>query len=211
MNRERLMAAEAKFLARYPEGFASPQMLEIAKKHKVEKMKKMAQDSFAPGQFSSADQIAAALVKVVSQSSLVSVFEKPKFRDAVLSMNDAEKIHLAQGLHDFLHGDQARGFGQMTGLLEEYKIAKWPILTVAPIYLRPHEEVFIKPTTAKNIIAHFELTGLHYQAKPTYEFYRAYREQILLMKRTLSEPLQVDNAAFCGFLMMVIEETESRV
>ena len=133
MNRERLMAAEAKFLARYPEGFASPQMLEIAKKHKVEKMKKMAQDSFAPGQFGSADQIAASLVKVVSQSSLVSVFEKPKFRDAVLSMNDAEKIHLAQGLRDFLHGDQARGFGKMTGLLEEYKIAKWPILTVAPI------------------------------------------------------------------------------
>ena len=172
MNRERLQAAEARFLARYPEGFASPQMLEIAKKHKVEKMKKMAQDSFAPEQFGSADQIAAALVKVVSQSSLVSVFEKPKFRDAVLSMNDAEKAHLAQGLHDFLHGDQARGFGQMTGLLEEYKIAKWPILTVAPIYLRPHEEVFIKPTTAKNIIAHFELTGLHYQAKPTYDFYR---------------------------------------
>ena len=148
MNRERLQAAEARFLARYPEGFASPQMLEIAKKHKVEKMKKMAQDSFAPEQFGSADQIAAALVKVVSQSSLVSVFEKPKFRDAVLSMNDAEKIHLAQGLHDFLHGDQARGFGQMTGLLEEYKIAKWPILTVVPIYLRPHVEVFIKRTTA---------------------------------------------------------------
>ena len=30
------------------------------------------------------------------------------------------------------------------------------------------------------------------------------------MKRTLSEPLQVDNAAFCGFLMMVIEEKEGR-
>ena len=122
MNRERLQAAEARFLARYPEGFASQQMLEIAKKHKVEKMKKMAQDSFAPGQFGSADQIAAALVKVVSQSSLVSVFEKPKFRDAVLSMNDAEKAHLAQGLHDFLHGDQARGFGKMTACWKNIKL-----------------------------------------------------------------------------------------
>ena len=59
MNRERLQAAETAFLARYPEGFASPQLLEIVKKHKVEKMKKLAQESFAPGQFSSADQIAA--------------------------------------------------------------------------------------------------------------------------------------------------------
>ena len=71
MNRERLKAAEANFLARYPEGFASPQMLEIAKKHKVEKMKKLAQESFAPEKFSSADQTAAAFVKVVRQSLLV--------------------------------------------------------------------------------------------------------------------------------------------
>ena len=89
----------------------------------------------------------------------------------------------------------------MAGLLQEYKIAKWPVLTVIPIYYRPSEEAFIKPTTAKGVIEYFELTGLKYSARPTFEFYQAYREQILLMKQEVAELLRVDNAAFCGFLM----------
>ena len=104
-----------------------------------------------------------------------------------------------------MHGDQSVGFGWMTGLLQEYKIAKWPLLTVYPIYFRPSTEVFVKPTTAKGIIEHFELTGLKYNARPTFEFYQAYREQIMLMKQCVNELLRVDNAAFCGFLMMAIE------
>ncbi len=48
MNNAKLKAAEAEFMERYPGGFSNPRMLEIAKKHKVEKMKQMAQDSFAP-------------------------------------------------------------------------------------------------------------------------------------------------------------------
>lgn len=206
MNKEKLKAAEAKFIGRYPGGFTHPEMLEIIKKHKVEKMKKLAQDSFAIGQFTNASQIAEAMIKVVSQSSLVSVFEKPKFRDAVRSMNDAEKTHLSQGLKEFLHGNQSAGFSMLTGLLQEYKIAKWPVLTVFPIYYRPADEVFVKPTTAKGIIAYFELTGFKYSAQPNFAFYEAYRQQILLMKQEVSEMLRVDNAAFCGFLMMVLEQ-----
>jgi hypothetical protein len=206
VNKEKLKAAEAKFIDRFPGGFTHPAMLEIVKKHKVEKMKSLAKDSFAISQFANASQMADAMIKVVSQSSLVSVFEKPKFRDAVRSMNDAEKAHLSQGLKEFLHGDQAVGFSMLTGLLQEYKIAKWPVLTVFPIYYRPEYEVFVKPTTAKGIIAHFELTGLKYRAQPNFAFYQAYREQILLMKQEVSEMLRVDNAAFCGFLMMALEQ-----
>ena len=206
MNKAKLKEAEDRFLAQYPGGFSHPDMLEIVKKHKVPKMIKMAQDSFALDQFGSAAMIAESMIKLVSQSSLVSIFEKPKFRDAVHSMNADEKEHLAYGLREFLHGDQAKGFGLMTGLLQEYKVAKWPLLTVYPIYYRPSVEVFIKPTTAKGIIAHFELTALTYSPRPNFEFYRSYREQILLMKQEVAEELQVDNAAFCGFLMMAIEE-----
>ena len=206
MNRVKLKAAEARFMERYPSGFSDPLMLEIAKKHKVEKMKKLAQDSFSLDQFACAATIADSMIKVVSQSSLVSVFEKPKFRDAVKAMDDGEKEHLAHGLKEFLHGDQAKGFGLMAGLLQEYKIAKWPVLTVIPIYYRPSEEAFIKPTTAKGVIEYFELTGLKYSAHPTFEFYQAYREQILLMKQEVAELLRVDNAAFCGFLMMAMEQ-----
>ena len=205
MNIEKLKNAEKNFLEHYPEGFSSPQMLEIVKKHKVEKLKKLAQDSFALDQFASAGKIVEGMAKLVSQSSLVSVFEKPKFRDMVQVLSEKEKEHLSNGLRAFLHGDQATGFGMMTGLLQEYKIAKWPLLTVYPIFYRPSEEVFIKPTTAKGVIEYFELTGIKYNARPTFEFYQAYREKILLMKQQVDASLQVDNAAFCGFLMMSIE------
>lgn len=205
MNKAKLKAAEEKFLMRYPGGFTHPQMLELAKKHKVEKMKQLAQDSFAIEKFGSSTGIIDSMGKVVSQSSLISIFEKPKFRDLLKVLNDGEKDHLAGGLKEYLHGNQAFGFKVMTELLQEYKLAKWPLLTVYPIYYRPNVEVFIKPTTAKGIIEYFELTGLKYSSKPTFAFYQAFREQIRQMKQDINVSLQVDNAAFCGFLMMVME------
>lgn len=205
MNSKKLKEAEERFFMQYPGGFSNPMMLEIAKKHKVEKMNKLAQDSFAIEEFESPSRIIDSMYKIVSQSSLVSIFEKPKFRDLVKTMNDHEKERLSHGLKEFLHGDQEFGFELMSALLNEYKLSKWPLLTVCPNYYRPGVEVFIKPTTAKWIIENFELEGLKYSSKPTFEFYQAYREQINQMKREVDASLQFDNAAFCGFIMMSME------
>ncbi|GMA98140.1 hypothetical protein [Pelosinus sp. IPA-1] len=205
MNKVKLKEAENNFIIRFPGGFSNPRMLELTKKHKVEKMKKMAQDNFAIEQFESPANIVDSMGKIVSQSSLISLFEKPKFRELVKVLSDSEKEHLAHGLKEFLHGDQAFGFGLMTGLLSEYKLAKWPLLTIYPIYYRPSVEVFVKPTTAKGIIEYFELRGLKYNSNPTFEFYKAFREQIMQMKQEVHDSLQVDNAAFCGFLMMTMD------
>lgn len=206
MNKEKLKEAEEKFIMRFPGGFSNPEMLALVKKHKVEKMKKLAADSLGLERFESASNIIEAMGKIVSQSSLISIFEKPKFRDLVKAMSDSEKEHLAHGLKEFLHGDQAFGFDLMTRLLREYKLAKWPLLTVCPIYYRPNVEVFIKPTTVKGIIEYFELTSLQYNSKPTFAFYQAFREEIAEIKQEVHLSLQVDNAAFCGFLMMAMEE-----
>lgn len=205
MNKAKLKEAEERFFMRYPGGFHHPEMLQIVKKHKVEKMKKLAQDSFSLDQFKSAEKIVESMYKVVSQSSLISIFEKPKFRDVVKSISDNEKEHLAHGLKEFLHGDQAFGFRLITGLLQEYKLAKWPLVTVCSVYYRPNVEVFIKPTTVKGVIKYFELEGLKYNPTPTFEFYQAYREQIMQMKQEVGVSLQVDNAAFSGFLMISME------
>ncbi|WP_371379158.1 hypothetical protein [Sporomusa aerivorans] len=205
MNQAKLKKAEEIFIRRFPGGFSHPQLLGLAKKHKVEKMKQMAQGSFGVEQFESVGSIIDSMGKIVSQSSLISLFEKPKFRDLLKALSDSEKQHLTHGLKEFLHGNQAFGFELMTGLLQEYRLAKWPLLTVHAIYYRPGVEVFIKPTTAKRIIEYFELTGLQYHSQPTFEFYRAFREQIMQMKQAVHPSLQVDNAAFCGFLMMTLE------
>jgi len=123
-------------------------------------------------------------------------------------LNDNEKERLAIGLREFLHGDQKSGFELMCRLLKEYKLAKWPLLTICPLYYRPDVEVFIKPTTTKVIIEYLELEGLKYSSKPTFEFYKAYREKINLMKEELDVSLRADNLSFCGFLMTVIENTK---
>lgn len=208
MNQTKLKEAEEIFLRRFPGGFSHPQMLALTKKHKVEKMKQLAQDSFGVARFADAGSIIESMGKVVSQSTLISLFEKPRFRDLLKVLSDSEKQHLAHGLQEFLHGDQEFGLGLMTGLLQEYKLAKWPLVTVYPIYYRPDTEVFIKPTTVKGIIEYFELTGLQYQPTPNFTFYRAFREQILQMKQAVHTSLQVDNAAFCGFLMMTLEKQQ---
>jgi len=57
----------------------------------------------------------------------------------------------------------------MTGLLEEYHLAKWPIITVCPYYYSPH---------------------------PNYEFYKGYRDQINKMKKVLGVSPHSDNGAF---------------
>ncbi len=206
MNQAKLREAEEIFLRRFPGGFSHPQMLALTKKHKVAKMKQLAQASFGVAQFANAGHIIEAMGKVVSQSTLISLFEKPRFRDLLKVLSDSEKQHLAYGLQEFLHGDQEFGLGLMTGLLQEYKLAKWPLVTVYPIYYRPETEVFVKPTTAKKIIEYFELTGLQYQPTPTFAFYQAFREQILQLKQAVHISLQADNAAFCGFLMMTLEK-----
>lgn len=205
MNLAKLKLAEENFIRRYPGGFSHPQMMELTKKHKVEKMKKMAADGLADEQFANIGGIIEAMGRIVSQSSLISVFEKPKFRDLLKGLSGSEQGHLAHGLKEFLHGDQAFGFGLMVGLLQEYKLAKWPLLTVFGIYYRPQIEVFVKPTTAKGIIEYFELAGLKYNSNPTFAFYAAYRDQIRQLKQQVHPALQVDNAAFCGFLMMTME------
>lgn len=190
---------------RYPGGFSNPLMLEMAKKHKLDKMNKYAQDSFTIQQFESPDKIVDSMKKIISQSSLVSLFEKPKFRDLVKGMGENEKVRLSLGLKEFLHGDQKFGFELMLGLLSEYELAKWPLLTVCPAYYRPNVEVFIKPTTVKGVIEYFELEGLKYSSNPTFQFYCAYRDQINQMKKEVDDSPQSDNAAFCGFLMMSLE------
>ncbi|MEN6326923.1 MAG: hypothetical protein ABFD18_12045 [Syntrophomonas sp.] len=202
MDRVKLKEAEEVFLMRYPGGFSNPSMLEIAKKHKVDTLNRLAQDSFAKKQFKEPLKIVDAMGKIISQSSLISVFEKPKFRDLIKGLNSDEKERLAHGLKEFLHGDQEFGFHMMNTLLGEYKLAKWTYLTLIPNYYRPDIEVYIKPNTVKGVIAYFGLEGVKYSPKPTFGFYKAYREQIKQMKQEVSAVMQVNNAAFCGFLMM---------
>ncbi|NJN52205.1 MAG: hypothetical protein HC809_10985, partial [Gammaproteobacteria bacterium] len=94
------------------------------------------------------------------------------------------------------------GFSDIVDLLGDAKLAKWSLLTICLYQYRPTKDVFVKPTTTKNVIRQFELEGLVYNARPSWAFYERYREEIARMKKAVSPKLSPNNAAFTGFLMM---------
>ncbi len=205
MNLQKLKTAEKQFLKAYPGGFKHPVMQALGEKHMMGRTVEMAQEYFARKNFGDARAVAQNMVKIVTKSSMVSLFEKPRFRDEVAAMTPAQVAALAEGLKGLLHGNQQRGFEKLVSVLKPMKLAKWTLLTVVPNYYRPHDEVFIKPTTAKGVVEYFELKGLTYSAQPTWAFYAAYRDAILEMKSKVDPSLAPSNAAFSGFLMMTCE------
>ena len=201
MNLKKLKQAESLFFIRYPGGFLNPELQIIGKKHRMPHMTGLAQESFGKSRFRQQEAVADAMVKMVSRSSLVSLFEKPRFRD-LMKTPAIDKAMLVGGLKDFLHGDQQRGLEYMTESLVRAGLAKWSLVSLIPNYYRPNDEVFVKPTTAKGVIEFFDLKGLHYAPRPSWDFYRDFRDQVLDMKSHVDPSLAISNAAFLGFLVV---------
>jgi len=203
MNLVKLKRAEEMFLDRYPGGFENPEIVAIRKKrHNVDKMVALAQESFSKRRFEESDQVIQNMLKVVSQSSVISVFEKPRFKDFVYSLSSKDRILLANGLQALLRGKQQKGFQTILDLLKSSKLAKWPLMTIYQTYFHSHRDVFVKPTTVKGIIEYFELKDLHYKPIPSWAFYDEYRSTILEMKSKVDGSLSPTNLAFSWFLLL---------
>lgn len=202
MNIRKLQEAEGLFLSQYPDGFASEELAQVSKRHNVSKMVEFAQTALAKKSFNNTSEVLDSIVKAVSRSSMVSMFEKPKFRDYVNAMSRDDRARLAAGFKKLIHGNQEKGFNEVLELLLDAKLAKWSLMTICLLYYRPQTEVFVKPTTTKNVIRQFEIEDLEYKPRPSWAFYAAYREIITTMKAKVQPSLAPNNAAFTGFLMM---------
>ena len=89
-------------------------------------------------------------------------------------------------------------------MLAHYKLAKWSLMSAIPFYFAPKKEAFVKPTTAKKIIAYLEIDNLHYKPTPSWEFYRGYRQVLDDVRREVHPSLSSNYAALSGFLMTTI-------
>ena len=205
MNLSKLKQAEKAFLQRYPEGFDNPEIIATrVKKHKPDQMIALADESFSKGNFQHPNLIAQNMIKVISRSSIISVFEKPRFRDFANALSPQEREFLSTGLEQVLHGDEQTGFEMMLDLLKSRRLAKWSLVTVCQTYFHPQRDVFIKPTTVKGVIQFFELENLHYHPTPSWAFYEAYRSAFHELKSKVDPSLSPTNPAFSGFLWMTI-------
>lgn len=205
MDTKALKDAEKRFLRRYPGGFEHPEMVEVAKKHKKDQLELLAKESFAKKRFDDTGQIVADMAKLTGRSTLISMFEKPKFRDMIKGLKPQEREALAGALYELLHGKEKVGFEALVGELAKRQLAKWPLATVFQNYFRPNKDILVKPTTTKLIIEKLNL-DLQYRPQPSWEFYRKYRKAVLEMRSKVSKSLAPSNTAFCGFLMMSLGE-----
>ena len=199
------MRAQEAFLYRYPGGFDNPEIIATrVRKHRPDKMMALAQESFSRENFNHPERIVQNMIKMISRSSIISVFEKPRFRDFANGLTPQEREFLSGGLKELLHGDEQTGFEMILDLLKSEKLAKWSLMTVCQTYFHPQQDVFVKPTTVKGVIEYFELENLQYRPTPSWAFYEAYRLAFLDMKSRVDKSLSPTNAAFSGFLWMTI-------
>ena len=205
MNLEKLKIIEEHFFEIYPDGFEDAKLAEIVKRHNVAKLTAFAKEAFSKEKFTNPSEIVEDMVKIISRSSLISLFEKPKFRDAIKAMSMERKDILSIGLQEMLHGNFKRGFNIVLDILTEEKLAKWSLISAIPYYYAPKKEVFIKPTTTKNVLKYFEIGELVYKPRPSYDFYSSYKKILKQFKKEVNKKLTNDNAKFTGFLMMGME------
>lgn len=205
MNIQRLKEAEAAFLARFPEGFEDPGLEKIRKSHNVDRLADFTQAKLTEVLFSQPQNFADTLVTIVSRSSMVSRFEKPPFREFVNSLDSKDKRRLADAFRRRLLGRQKReGFEQIVDLLAHHKLARWSLVSAVPFYFAPRKEAFVKPSTAKRIVAFLERDDLHYRARPDWAFYDGYRKLIGEIEKQVDSSLTPNNAAITGFLMATL-------
>jgi hypothetical protein len=205
MNLKKLKNAKKTFMKQYPGGFNHPDIVAIGRKHKMDEMILLTQESFSKKNFKDPVTVINNMTKIISRSSMVSMFEKPKFKRFANSLLRKDKELLASGLKKQLYGKEQEGFEILLDILKSGKLAKWSLITICQNYFRPQIEVFVKPTTAKGVIEFFELKSLQYKPTPAWDFYEEYRAIINEMKTRVDPSLSPSNAAFSGFLMMSLE------
>lgn len=206
MNIKKLKDMEEEFLTFYPTGFEDEKFFPTMKKFDPSKLEEFTKKSFKKENFSNPNLVVDAFFKIIQKSALVSLFDKLKFKDMLLTLTNYEKDMLSIELYELLYGNKKNGFEGLVEFLNEYKLAKWTIISVILYYNDRQKEYFIKPTTTKNVIKYFEIKYLVYKPKPSFEFYDSYKKVLNEMKKNVHKTLKIDNAAFTGFLRIGMED-----
>ena len=205
MNIEKLKEYEAEFLEQYPNGFDDRNFSHIMKPFNPLKLEEFAKEALKKENFETPSLVIDGFFKVVSKSVFVSLFDKLKLKDAIATLTSYEKDMLSIEIYELLYGNKRNGFEGLVDFLNEYKLAKWTIISLVPYCINRHEDYFIKPTTTKNIIKTFELEDLIYKSKPSFEFYDKYTKALDIMKSNIDKSLSPDNVGFTAFLKVAME------
>ncbi len=176
------------------------------KKFDPSKLEEFTKENLKKENFSNPNLIVDTFFKIIQKSALVSLFDKLKFKDMLLTLTSYEKDMLSIELYELLHGNKRDGFDGLVEFLNQYKLAKWTIISVILYYNNRQKEYFSKPTTTKNVIKYFEIKDIVYKPTPSFEFYDSYKKILNEMKKNVDKSLHPDNAAFTGFLRIGMKD-----
>lgn len=205
INFQRLKEAEAAFLDRFPGGFNDPGMDAIRKRHNVGRLADFTRSNLTKLTLERPQAFTDTLLKIIGRSSMVSRFEKAPFREFIGSLTSRDKRDLTAAFRKRLYGRKKReGFEEIVDIFARYKLARWSLVSAAPFYFAPSREAFVKPSTAKKIVALLEVDSLHYRPRPDWAFYDGYRKLILDIRKNVDPSLAPNNAAVTGFLMATL-------
>ncbi len=183
------------FLRRYPNGVNDDAFVSIGRKHQSsDRILATFQEQLTINRLISTnraiqEETIKAIIKVVSQSTLLSTFDKIAFKNY---MKD-QKIYglflhaLAEMLNDF-NEETLDAFVKVCSLKKQESnanIAKWPIVSFFLTYHDPYEHIFIKPTTIKQLSKVLDY-DIQYHALPNYQTYKLAREMVFDFKNQSS-------------------------
>ncbi len=136
--------------------------------------------------------IALSIQKLISNSNVISRFEKVAFTNFINEKDTHQPLAIA--MYDFLYYFDENAFTNMVNVLGMYKhdkdmnVLKWPIITLFNSYRDPDNFILIKPNTVKSISKAFSI-NFSYTPNPNYntylnvlDFVKKYRDSSSLCK-----------------------------
>jgi hypothetical protein len=184
-----------RFLRYFPDGFRDTDYVELERGYKWathERWQRLLdRDSIErllrDGEFA---EIAARAVRVEQQSRhpMIFSFEKMALRDAVRSAAGAEAF--SQGLHAFLHGEEANEARRFEDWCEtiaalprrQTRVLTWPLVTVFGVIAQPGRHIFLKPMVTRAAARAYGF-DFEYRSRPNWDTYRSLLEFAATVRR----------------------------
>jgi hypothetical protein len=203
-----VLRARRKFLKFFPDGFQDQTYLDWERNYKWdahEAWEERLADEMFRARLNQGDfpAVATDVVRIVSQTNLLSSSDKTALRDAIRSPEGAQQF--TEGLYDWLYGageDDVR-FERWAGTVgalprREARVLTWPVLTVFGLVARPYAHMFLKPAVTRR--AAFELGfDFKYQSQPSWETYDSlldFAREVKLDTRDLHPRDMIDVQSF---------------
>jgi hypothetical protein len=179
-RRDRILAAQRRFLDFYPDGFRDVDYVALERRYKWDAHRRFVTElgraEYAAQLDAGAyEEVARTVLRIEATTNLLFSFEKIAVRDAVREPAGAKLF--AEGLFDFLWGPgpPADRFDRWQRAVSELpraqtRVLTWPVLTAFAFLARPRVHIILKPIVTRRAAAAYGY-DLRYRTTPGFSTY----------------------------------------